>query len=198
MYIHHKILPSHKCFMRCYMFMLVISCFVTGCALKETKENAIQKSSVPKSFVGCWRLAAYSEESKDRNGNLEKMRTIFDIKKHTETFYVGIYADGRFVQWLDDIDCPKGFVLERSIGTIEIVGNDDPGRWKFNLPLHGNQVIHRLVTGNADTVRFCQYYRALSFPRFFDSTDDLDLNQTKETYDYTRCQFDIDTIQILP
>ena len=178
--------------------MLVVSCFSSGCGHRETKTNEIQKSLIPKSFVGCWRLAEYTRESKDRNGAIENVRTFFDIKKNNETFYVGIYADGRFVQWLDDIDCPKGFVLERSIGTIEIVGNDDPGRWKFNLPLHGNQVIHRLVTGNADTVRFCQYYRALSFPNFFDSTVDLGLNQSKETYDYNRCQFDIDTIQILP
>ena len=184
--------------MRYYMFMLVISCFVTGCARKENKGNVIQKNPIPKHFVGCWRLAEYSEESKDRNGNIENSRFVVDNKKQYQTFYVGIYADGRFVQWLDDIDCPNGFVLEWSIGTIEIVGNDNPGRWKFNLPLHGNQVIHRLVIGNADTVRFCQYYRALSFPNFFDSTDDLGLNQSKETYDYTRCQFDIDTIQILP
>lgn len=166
MYIYHKILPSHKCFMRCYMFTLVISCFVTGCARKENKGNVIQKNPIPKSFVGCWRLTEYNEESKDRHGNLEKMRMIVDNKKQFQTFFVGIYADGRFVQWVDDIDCPKGFVLERSIGTIEIVGNDDPGRWKFNLPLHGNQVIHRLVTGNADTVRFLSILQGVILPKF--------------------------------
>ena len=193
MSIDRRFIPAQKYFMRCIILTLVISGCFTGCAHKEDKKNAVQKNLMPKTAVGCWRLAEFSEYV-ERNGSIVKSRTVIDNKKHSHTFYVGIYPDGRFVQWIDYIDCPNGIVYEGGIGTIEIVENDNPGRWKFHLPV---QVIHRLVIANADTIRFCEYYHALSFPESFDSTVDLGKNQIKQTYDYTRFQFDLDTIQIL-